>query len=149
MFQSEPVIKSPKQSLGDFLFLLRFLLLFLLLLLLFSFFSFFSFLSADHELVHGRCDNVINRMEKCTNSVWFYCYDFVWISCSKMNIKNELNQSIPVKLILPWRIYDMYFWRILKIKSRKESVYLNNIPVLFFQKWKHDVLLENTKGRIW
>ena len=34
-------IKSPKQSLGDLLFLLRFLLLF---------FSFFSFLSADHEL---------------------------------------------------------------------------------------------------
>ena len=43
------VIKSPKQSLGDLLFLLRFLLL-LLLLFLFS----FSFLSADHELVHGR-----------------------------------------------------------------------------------------------
>ena len=34
---------------GDLLFLLRFLLLFLLLL-----FLFFSFLSANHELVHGR-----------------------------------------------------------------------------------------------
>jgi hypothetical protein len=40
------LIKSPKQSLGDLLFLLRFLL-FLLLLFLFS----FSFLSADHELI--------------------------------------------------------------------------------------------------
>ena len=46
--------KSPKQRLGDLMFLLRFLLLLLLLLLfLFSFFS-FSFLSLAHELVHGR-----------------------------------------------------------------------------------------------
>jgi hypothetical protein len=60
------IIKSPKQSLGDLLFLLRFLLLLLLLLLslpnnflllfLFSlllFLFFFSFLSADHELEHS------------------------------------------------------------------------------------------------
>ena len=44
------IIKSPKQSLGDLLFLLRFLLL----LLLFLFFLFFFFLSVHHELVHGR-----------------------------------------------------------------------------------------------
>jgi hypothetical protein len=43
------IIKSHKQSLGDLLFLLRFLLLFLFLLLLFLF-----FLSAKNELVHGR-----------------------------------------------------------------------------------------------
>jgi hypothetical protein len=49
------IIKSPKQSLGDLLFLLRF---FLLLLLLFS----FSFLSADHELVHGRSQELLNRI---------------------------------------------------------------------------------------
>ena len=52
------VIKSPKQSLGDLLFLLRFLLLFLLLLL----FLFFSFLSADHELVHGRSQELLDRI---------------------------------------------------------------------------------------
>ena len=52
------VIKSPKQSLGDLLFLLRFLLLFLFLLLLF----FFSFLSADHELVHGRSQALLDRI---------------------------------------------------------------------------------------
>ena len=49
-------MKSPKQSLGDLLFLLRFLLLFLLLLLL------FSFLSADHELVHGRSQELLDRI---------------------------------------------------------------------------------------
>jgi hypothetical protein len=38
------VIKSPKQSLGDLLFLLRFLLFLFL----------FFFLSVHHELVHGR-----------------------------------------------------------------------------------------------
>ena len=50
------VIKSPKQwCLGDLLFLLRFLLL------LFSFSS-FSFLSADHELVHGRSQELQDRI---------------------------------------------------------------------------------------
>jgi hypothetical protein len=49
------IIKSPKQSLGDLLFLLRFLLL------LFLFF-FFSFLSADHELVHGRSQELLDRI---------------------------------------------------------------------------------------
>ena len=53
------IIKSPKQSLGDLLFLLRFLLLLLLLLLLL--FS-FSFLSADHELVHGRSQELRDRI---------------------------------------------------------------------------------------
>ena len=49
------VVKSPKQSLGDLLFLLRFLLL--------LFFSFsFSFLSADHELVHGRSQELLDRI---------------------------------------------------------------------------------------
>ena len=43
--------------LGDLLFLLRLLLL---LLLLFS--SFFSFLSADHELVHGRSQELLDRI---------------------------------------------------------------------------------------
>ena len=52
------IINSPKQRLGDLLFLLRFLLLFLLLLL----FSFFSFLSADHELVHGRSQELLDRI---------------------------------------------------------------------------------------
>ena len=51
------VIKSPKQSLGDLLFLLRFLLL----LLLFLFFSFF-FLSVHHELVHGRSQELHDRI---------------------------------------------------------------------------------------
>ena len=58
-------IKSPKQSsLGDLLFLIRFLLLlllFLFLLLLF-FFSFFSFLSLAHELVHGRSQELLDRI---------------------------------------------------------------------------------------
>jgi hypothetical protein len=46
-------IKSPKQSLGDLLFLLRFLLLF----------SFsFSFLSTDHELVYGRSQELLDRI---------------------------------------------------------------------------------------
>jgi hypothetical protein len=47
-------IKSPKQRLGDLLFLLRFLLLFLLLLLF--------FLSAKHELVHGRSQELHDRI---------------------------------------------------------------------------------------
>ena len=51
------VVKSPKQSLGDLLFLLRFLLLFLLLLFLFLF-----FLSAKHELVHGRSEELQDRI---------------------------------------------------------------------------------------
>jgi hypothetical protein len=49
------IIKSPKQSLRDLLFLLRFLLLFLLLLFLF-------FLSAKHELVHGRSQEIQDRI---------------------------------------------------------------------------------------
>ena len=49
------IIKSPKQSLGDLLFLLRFLLLFLLLLFLF-------FLSAKHKLVHGRSQELQDRI---------------------------------------------------------------------------------------
>ena len=53
------LIKSPKQKLGDLLFLLRFLLLFLFLLLLFLF---FSFLSANHELVHGRSQELQDRI---------------------------------------------------------------------------------------
>ena len=53
------IIKSPKQSLGDLLFLLRFLLL---LLFSFSSFSSFSFLSADHELVHGRSQELLDRI---------------------------------------------------------------------------------------
>ena len=53
------VIKSPKQS----LFLLRFLLLFLLLLFfLFFFFFFFSFLSAYHELVYSRSQELLDRI---------------------------------------------------------------------------------------
>ena len=48
------IIKSPKQSLGNLLFLLRFLLLLLLF--------FFSFLSADHELVHGRSQELLDRI---------------------------------------------------------------------------------------
>ena len=51
------IIKSPKQSLGELLFLLRFLLLFLLLLFLFLF-----FLSAKHELVHGRSQELQDRI---------------------------------------------------------------------------------------
>ena len=48
------IIKSPKQqSLGDLLFLLRFLLLLLLL---------FSFLSVHHELVHGRSQELQDRI---------------------------------------------------------------------------------------
>ena len=54
------LIKSPKQSL-DLLFLLRFLLLLLLLLLL-LFFSLFSFLSFAHELVHGRSQELLDRI---------------------------------------------------------------------------------------
>ena len=54
------IVKSPKQSLGDLLFLLRFLLIFLLLLFLFLFS--FSFLSADHELVHGRSQELLDRI---------------------------------------------------------------------------------------
>ena len=46
------IIKSHKQSLGDLLFLLRFLLLF----------SFFSFLSLTHELVHGRSQELLDRI---------------------------------------------------------------------------------------
>ena len=56
------IVKSPKQSLGDLLFLLRFLLLFLFLLLLFLFLFSFSFLSADHELVHGRSQELLDRI---------------------------------------------------------------------------------------
>ena len=52
------IIKSPKQSLGDLLFLLRFLLLLFLFLFLFS----FSFLSTDHELVHGRSRELLDRI---------------------------------------------------------------------------------------
>ena len=56
------VIKSPKQSfLGELLFLLRFLLFFLLLLF-FLFFFFFSFLSAYHELVHSRSQELLDRI---------------------------------------------------------------------------------------
>ena len=51
------LVKSPKQSLGDLLFLLRFLLLFLFLLLLFLF-----FLSAKNELVHGRSQELQDRI---------------------------------------------------------------------------------------
>ena len=46
------LIKSPKQSLGDLLFLLRFLLLLL----------FLFFLSAKHELVHGRSQELQDRI---------------------------------------------------------------------------------------
>ena len=53
------IIKSPKQSLGDLLFLLRFLLLFLFLLLLLLF---FFFLSVHHELVHGRSRELQDRI---------------------------------------------------------------------------------------
>ena len=56
------IIKSPKQNLGDLLFLLRFLLLFSFLSLLFLFS--FSFLSADHELVHGRSQELLDRISK-------------------------------------------------------------------------------------
>ena len=48
------VIKSPKQSLGDLLFLLRFLLLLFLFL--------FFFLSVHHELVHGRSQELQDRI---------------------------------------------------------------------------------------
>ena len=48
-------IKSPKQSLGDLLFLLHFLLLLLL-------FLFFFFLSVHHELVHGRSQELQDRI---------------------------------------------------------------------------------------
>ena len=51
------VIKSPKQNLGDLLFLLRFLLLLFLFL-----FLFFSFLSVHHELVHGRSQELQDRI---------------------------------------------------------------------------------------
>ena len=54
---SDVLIKSPKQSLGDLLFLLRFLLLLLFLLLLFLF-----FLSAKHELVHGISQELQDRI---------------------------------------------------------------------------------------
>ena len=54
---NDVLIKSPKQSLGDLLFLLRFLLLLLLLL-----FSLFSFLSLAHELVHGRSQELQDRI---------------------------------------------------------------------------------------
>ena len=50
------IIKSPKQSLGDLLFLLRFLLL------LFLFLFLFSFLSVHHELVHGRSQELQDRI---------------------------------------------------------------------------------------
>ena len=56
--QIHMIIKSPKQSLGDLLFLLRFLLL----LLLFIFFLFFFFLSVHHELVHGRSQELQDRI---------------------------------------------------------------------------------------
>jgi hypothetical protein len=53
------LIKSPKQRLGDLVFLLRFLLiLLLLLLLLFS----FSFLSLAHELVNGRSQELLDSI---------------------------------------------------------------------------------------
>ena len=52
------IIKSPKQSLGDLLFLLRFLLLLFLFLFLFL----FSFLSVHHELVHGRSQELQDRI---------------------------------------------------------------------------------------
>ena len=51
-------LPNKKQSLGDILFLLRFFLLFLLLL----FFFFSTFLSADHELVHGRSQELQDRI---------------------------------------------------------------------------------------
>ena len=54
---NDVLIKSP--SLGDLLFLLHFLLLLLLLLLLFSL---FSFLSLAHELVHGRSQELQDRI---------------------------------------------------------------------------------------
>ena len=57
LYADDTVIKSPKQSLGDLLFLLRFLLLFLFLLLLFLF-----FLSAKHELVYGRSQELQDRI---------------------------------------------------------------------------------------
>ena len=53
------IIKSPKHSLGDLLFLLRFLLLLFLFLFLFLF---FSFLSVHHELVHGRSQELQDRI---------------------------------------------------------------------------------------
>ena len=46
-------------KLGDLLFLLRFLLL---LLLFSSFFSLFPFLSLAHELVHGRSQELLDRI---------------------------------------------------------------------------------------
>jgi hypothetical protein len=49
----------------DLLLLLRFLLFLFLLLL---FFSFFSFLSADHELVHGRSQELLDRISPCFGS---------------------------------------------------------------------------------
>ena len=59
LYADDTVIKSPKQSLGDLLFLLRFLLLFLFLLLLFLF---LFFLSAKHELVYGRSQELQDRI---------------------------------------------------------------------------------------
>ena len=57
-----------KKSLGDLLFLLHFLLF--LLLLLFS----FSFLSADHELVHGRSQELLTEFRE---TWWSYRYMFL------------------------------------------------------------------------
>ena len=59
------IFKSPKQSLGNLLFLLRFLLLFLFLflfLLLLLLFLFLFFLSAKHEFVHGRSQELQDRI---------------------------------------------------------------------------------------
>jgi hypothetical protein len=69
MVRSGGIIKSPKQSLipeiGRLIvfapFLITVLLLLLLFLFSFSFFS-FSFLSADHELVHGRSQELLDRI---------------------------------------------------------------------------------------
>ena len=56
------IIKSPKQSLGDLLFLLCFLLFLFLLLLLLFLFLFLFFLSAKHEFVHGRSQELQDRI---------------------------------------------------------------------------------------
>jgi hypothetical protein len=75
------LFKSPKKSLGDLLFLLRFLLLFLLLLFLF-------FLSGKHELIHGRSQELQDRISWGSKGVGVTIESYGKLEISYINVDN-------------------------------------------------------------
>ena len=70
------IIKSPKQSLGDLLFLLRFLLLFLLLLLLFYYYYYYSYSFFPRSMNLSTAD-LRNYSTEFHETWWSYRYMFL------------------------------------------------------------------------